>query len=174
MLDNDVRSFCWLQKKCSGKLESFVHKLIKNNHTLIQLHTLFQLQGSSHDSTQRPLPLRSQNPTLRHVTWTISAYDTWLRSFVTLTRHFDNSSQRQKSVSFGSFFVEVTDCRNDVSKWRMVEVTCRSDRWLKSRVEVKDFGAWEGVALVSKWRVPATGGLCNPKSWLKIFKHSQT
>ena len=117
----------------------------------------------------QPQPLEPQNPWLRHVTSTISDYDTWLRSFVTLTRHFDNSSQRQKSVSFWVF------CRMDgLSKWRIEVTDGRSDWWLKSHVEVKDFGSWEGVALVSKWRLPATGGLWNSNSSLSFFKQSRT
>ena len=128
-------------KKFSGKFESFVHKLIKNNHTVIfwyKYFEIFQLQGSTRDSTQRPLPLRPQNPSLRHFTSTIRDYDKWLRSFVTLTRHFDNSSQRQKSVSFWVF----------LSEWQIVEMTYQSDGWSTSRVEVTD-----GWSHVSKWRI---------------------
>ena len=163
MLCNDLRPL--ITKKWSGKLESFVHKLIKKQayrdfFNWNKYFVIFQLQGSTRDSTQRPLPLRLQNPSLRHFTSTIRDYDTWLRSFVTLARHFDNSSQRQNS----SLFVGVTDCRHDVPKWRTVEVMCQNGRWLKSRVEVKDFGAWKGVALVSQWRVPASDGLWNSNS----------
>ena len=97
-------------------------------------------------------------------------FDTSLQPSVTTTRDFDHSSlwhvistmrhNDKKSSLFWVFFLGVTDCRND--------------GWAESRVEVTDFGAWDGVALVSKWRVPATGGLLNSNSWLKFFKQSQT
>ena len=63
MFDNEPRSFRSLQKKCSGKLESFVDKLIKNNKTLIFYNqnkylSIFQHQESTLDSTQTSVPLR--------------------------------------------------------------------------------------------------------------------
>ena len=113
--------------------------------------------------TQAPKSFTStrdfNHPSLGHVTSIIRHFDTSFRQFVTTT----------KIRQFLDFFVKVTDCRNDVSKWRMVEVTCLRDAWLKSRVEVKDFGDWAGVPFVSKWRVPATEGLWNSNRWLKIF-----
>ena len=73
------------------------------------------------------------------MTSTIRHFDTSFRQSITPTRNPKN----------WRIFALVTNCRNDVSKWRMIEVTCPSDGWLKSRVEVKDFGAWVGVAFVS-------------------------
>ena len=84
--------------------------------------------------TQSPKSFTStrdfNHPSLRHRTSTIRHFDTELRSSVTSRR----------------IFVHVTNCWKDVSKWRMIEVTCRSHGWLKWRVEVKDFGTWVGVA----------------------------
>ena len=163
-------------KKFSGKFESFVHKLIKKQpyrDFLIQIFWNISAPGKYPWFDTKATP--TQAP--KSFTSTLHFNHSWLRQVTSIIRHFDPSFRQfvatAKVCQFLGFFVGVTDCRNDVSKWRMVDVTCRSDRWLKSRVEVKDFGAWEGVALVSKWRFP-TGGLWNSNSWLKIFKPSQT
>ena len=112
---------------------------------------LFEFQrpvaGSRHfDTSATP----SQVPKSHFPTSTHDLYHPSNRTVTSTNYHFDNPSLRQKkNKKKWRIFVVVTNCRNDVSKWRMIEVTCPSDGWLKSRVEVKDFGAWVGVAFVS-------------------------
>lgn len=94
----------------------------------------FDTNGTPAQSPKSFTSTRDFNhPSLRHRTSTIRHFDTELRSSVTSTR----------------IFVDVTNCWKDVSKWRMIEVTCRSHGWLKWRVEVKNFGTWVGVAFFS-------------------------
>ena len=109
--------------------------------------------------TQSPKSFTStrdfNHPSLRHRTSTIRHFDTELRSSVTSTR----------------IFVDVTNCWKDVSKWRMIEVTCRSHGWLKWRVEVKDFGTWVGVAFFWITGTPLELKYC--KIFVSIIKKSR-
>ena len=74
-------------------------------------------------------------------------FDTWLQPCVSETRDVDHPSLRY--VVSTIHHSVVTNCLNDVSKWRMIKVTCRCHGWLKWSVEVDDFIAWVGLTFVS-------------------------
>ena len=176
MLDNDLISLRWWQKSFWANFCAQIDKKRTIPWYFIIETNILQYFSSRGVLMTRHKGHYHSGPKILH-------FGTSLQPSVTTTHDFDHMSlwpvistirHNDKNPSVFGFFVGVTACRNDVLKWRMVEVTCRSDWWLKSHVEVKDFGSWEGVALVSKWRLPATEGLWNPNSWLKIFKQSQT
>ena len=129
-------------KKFSGKFESFVHKLIKKQpyrDFLIQIFWNISAPGKYPWFDTKATP--TQAP--KSFTSTLHFNHSWLRQVTSIIRHFDPSFRQ---------FVTTTKIRQFLgvflSKWRIVEMTYRSDGWSKSRVEVTD-----GWSHVSKWRI---------------------
>ena len=79
-----------------------------NRFALISLN--FETPWSGHPSFRHTLVIRHKGDPFQAQ----KAFDTSFRPSVTSTK-------------IRHFFGFLTDCRNDVSKWRMVEVKCRSD-----------------------------------------------
>ena len=127
-------------KKFSGKFESFVHKLIKKQpyrDFLIQIFWNISAPGKYPWFDTEATP--TQAP--KSFTSTLHFNHSWLRQVTSIIRHFDPSFWQfvttTKIRQFWEFFcrsdglskwrIEVTDGRSHVSKWPMVEVTCRSE-----------------------------------------------
>ena len=127
-------------KKFSGKFESFVHKLIKKT----TIPWFFDTNILKYFSSREVPVIRHKGHS--HSGPKILHFDTSLQPFVTTTSDFDHSSlwpvistirRNGKSLSVFGFFcrsdrlskwrIKVTDGRRHVSKWPMVEVTCRSE-----------------------------------------------